>query len=176
MPIGYHMSTTTALISLMDQIAMAADENMVCSSMSINLSSAFDCVEHSILLEKLNYYKLDKKLLQWINYYLLNRSGFVMIGTANSSIQTLHHGVLQGSVLGPLLYLIYVNKFTGVLEDNICKSAAHLPSTKLFGESCQDCGTLTMYADDTQYLVTNRSRMHNQMYIENTFTRKDRLP
>ena len=155
----------------MDQIASAADQNLICSSMSIDLSSAFDCVEHAILLEKLKFYNLDTALLHWIESYLSLRSSYVTIGSAISSIRPQPHGVPQGSVLGPLLYLIYVNEFSGILEDDLCKSPPHLPGPKLFGERCPDCGSLTMYADDTQYLVTSNSRMHNQMYIEYTFQR-----
>ena len=95
----HYLSTTTALITMMDQVATAVDDNLICSSMSVDLSSAFDCVDHSILLDKLSFNNLDDNLILWIKSYLQHRSCYVTVGTATSSFRTLRYGVPQGSVL-----------------------------------------------------------------------------
>ena len=102
-------STATALLQLIDTIAIGADNNEISASMSIDLSAAFDCVDHTILQEKLRYYGLDEQTLKWISSYLSWRSSYVVVGSAESTIKTTFCGVPQGSVMGPLLYLIYVN-------------------------------------------------------------------
>ena len=99
-------STLTALIQLMDLIATATDGNLITTSLSLDLSAAFDCVQHSILMDKISYYGFDKETIDWITSYLNFRSSFVVIGSANSRIRSTPHGVPQGSVMGPLLYLL----------------------------------------------------------------------
>ena len=63
-------STTTALVQLMDTISTAADANQITATLSMDLSAAFDCVDHGILLDKLGYYGLDSQTLSWIKSYL----------------------------------------------------------------------------------------------------------
>ena len=62
----HKLSTTTALISIMDKISEAADQNLIASSMSLDQTLAFDCVVHHTLMEKLKFYKLDANMLKWI--------------------------------------------------------------------------------------------------------------
>ena len=69
-------STTTALIQMMDKIAEATDANKMSATMCTDLSAAFDCVEHTTLMEKLKFYGLDTTTLNWIQDYLTARSFF----------------------------------------------------------------------------------------------------
>ena len=157
-------STTTALIQLMDSIATGTDSNL-----DLDLSAAFDCVRHSTLKEKLKYYGLDSATRNRIDSYLDSRSSFVVVGSAKSAIKSTPHGVPQGSVLGPLLYLMYVNEIPSVINNELCPDIAHQQSDKLFGGTCRTCGTMPMYADDGQYQTASNSQDQNQDQIENNF-------
>ena len=164
-------STTTALLELTEIIARGADENAITSTMSVDQTAAFDCVEHETLMEKLKFYHISTRTLQWIQSYLTYRSGYVVVGSADSMIRPIPHGVPQGSVLGPLLYLIYVNELPSITYDNdICENLCHMNRSKLWDASCQRCGTFTVYADDAEFTTTSKSRMSNQLRIENMYT------
>ena len=162
-------STITALTQMMDGIACGTDMNLITATMTLDLSSAFDCVRHSILLSKLSFYGLDKNTIDWISSYLGYRSSYVTVGSAQSSMRSAPHGVPQGSVIGPLLYLIYVNEMPTTINDDLCGNSAHHNRESLFGDLCNDCGTLTVYADDSQYQVASNSRHHNQDKIDCNF-------
>ena len=73
------------------------------------MQKAFDTVNHDILLKKLEHYGLRGITNSWFKSYLSNRKQFVSLNGIDSSVETLMHGVPQGSVLGPLLFLIYIN-------------------------------------------------------------------
>ena len=122
------MSTTTAMIQVTDFITEATDRNEITATMSVDQSAAFDCVVHTTLIEKLRYYSIGDQTINWLASYLAYRSSYVNIGSANSRIVSTKYGVPQGSVLGPALYLIYVNEFPCIAnrddenEDDICDS------------------------------------------------------
>ena len=96
------------------------------------LKKAFDCVDHSILLMKLPYYGIQYEALQWFVNYLQDRSQRVCAGGLQSELKKLPSiGVPQGSVLGLVLFMLYVNDLPGVIK----------------------CSEVSSYADDTQPIL-----------------------
>ena len=162
-------NTTSALLHLMDSIATATDRNWITATMNIDLTAAFDCVPHGKLMNKLEFYGFDECTLNWIRSYLSDRSSFVSIGSAESDIKSTPQGVPQGSVFGPLLYLIFVNEMTSVVEDDECLNPVHMNTENLFKDECLSCGILPIYADDGQFQISGNNRNRNQDSIENIF-------
>ena len=76
---------------------------------SVDLKKAFDAVDHDILLQKLAQYGIQDHELEWFKSYLSNQSQFTSVNGIDSEVENINTGVLQGSYLGPLLFLIYVN-------------------------------------------------------------------
>ena len=98
-------------------------------------SKAFDTVNHSILLAKLEHYGIRGTINKWFESYLSNRKHFVSINGFDSNLHDVNHGVPQGSVLGPLLFLIYINDLNRSIK---------------FSKTYH-------FADDTNLLITNQS-------------------
>ena len=112
-------STSQALLLLTDKIQRSIDKGMFCSGIFLDLCKAFDTVNHKILLTKLEYYGIRGVSNDWFASYLSNRRQFVSLNGINSDYQTITCGVPQGSVLGPLLFLLYINdmpKCSNILE------------------------------------------------------------
>lgn len=101
-------STVYQLIETYDCILKAIDEGKT-TCVVCDLSKAFDRVWHKGLLFKLQTYGIKGNLLRWFQSYLVNRTQRVVYRDSYSSVNTLYAGVPQGSVLGPLLFLIYAN-------------------------------------------------------------------
>ena len=106
-------STELALTLLYDKISSAIDNNMITVGIFIDLSKPFDTV-NQILLDKLQYYGVRGVAHDWFSNYLQNRQQFVQYNGTNSSYHNIKCGVPQGSILGPLLFLIYVNDLCNV--------------------------------------------------------------
>ena len=96
----------------------------------MELSKAFTTLNHDILLDKLSYYGVEATALQWFDSYLSNRSMYVEIDNMKSSVRTLTTGVPQGSILGPLLFLIYMNDISN--SSNLFKFILFADDTNLF--------------------------------------------
>ena len=160
------MSTTTALLQTTDILYKAVEVRKVAQTMVIDQSSAFDGVEHYILLQKLKYYNVGQETIKWIKSYLERRTHYVSIGKHNSRMESVQSGVPQGLVLGPLLFMIYTNEFPEVVRDEKCDDPSHKQKSELFGEDCEICGCLPIYADDAVYIVANKDRQKNQEMIE----------
>ena len=102
-------STTFQLINIYHQICRTFDNHQYSCLVFFDISKAFDRVWHKGLLFKLKQNGINGKLLLWISNYLSNRKQKVIVKSSSSSLQVVTAGVPQGSVLGPLLFLIYVN-------------------------------------------------------------------
>ena len=131
---GKH-STNHALISISESIREAIDNNKHVCGIFVDFQKAFDTVNHDILLKKLNYYGIRGCTNDWFRSYLSERKQFVCILGFDSQKKTILHGVPQGSVLGPLLFLIYIND----LQKSIKNSKVY------------------HFADDTNLLNTSNS-------------------
>ena len=108
---GFHAkhSTNHALFSITEMIRDALDNSNFACGIFIDLQKAFDTVDHQILLKKLEHYVIRGIANNWFRSYLTNRKQFVSINGFNSTSKFMKYGVPQGSVLGPLLFLIYIN-------------------------------------------------------------------
>ena len=102
-------STEHAILQLTKEIYESFDENKFTLGVFIDLSKAFDTVNHKILLKKLTYFGIKGVYLDWFNSYLRNRKQFIFYNDKNSSMLDITCGVPQGSILGPLLFLLYIN-------------------------------------------------------------------
>ena len=104
-------STDHAILNIIDKIQHAIDSRDISCGIFLDFSKAFDTVNHEILIQKLDYYGIRGIANDWFVSYLSNRCQFVSLGDVTSDLQTVGCGVPQGSVLGPLLFLLYVNDF-----------------------------------------------------------------
>ena len=125
-------STVTALLDLTNQWCFNIDRGLVSGILFLDLKKAFDTVDHQLLLTKLEYIGIRGHALEWFKSYLVNRFQVVYTNGVLSEKAILRCGVPQGSILGPLLFLIYINDLT----------------------TMADYATVRMYADDTNMTFT----------------------
>jgi len=110
-------STETALLKVQNDILRAVDDNKSVILLLLDLYSTFDTVDHLILLSRLSHrFGLTGSALAWFDSYLKSRKQFVQIEDCYSSQYCLAHGVPQGSVLGPLLYLLYTSSIADIIN------------------------------------------------------------
>ena len=124
-------STELALIEMVDQIKMSLDVGNITCGIFVDLSKAFDTVNHEILIGKLEHYGITGIALELFKSYLDNRKQYVSLNSLKSNTKPINCGVPQGSVLGPLLFILFIND---------------LPS-------CSPTGNFRIFADDTNVFI-----------------------
>ena len=111
-----HHSTELAAVELIDRIYETMDQGDISISILLDLSKAFDTLDHSILLNKLEYYGVKDNASRWFSSYLTGRYQYVDMDGVRCEISYIKTGVPQGSILGPLLFILYVNDMHTISE------------------------------------------------------------
>ena len=132
-------STYMALLNLHEKITAACDKKEFGIGVFVDLQKAFDTINHTILLHKLEHYGLRGIVLKWFESYLTNRKQYVLYNGTKSTHNDIVCGVPQGSVLGPLLFIIFVNDI--VNSSKLLKFILFADDTNLF-YSCTDLALL----------------------------------
>ena len=106
---GKKRTTYLAIVDFINKINPAIDSGKISAGLFLDLSKAFDTVDHEILLEKLIYYGIEKNEYNWFKSCLSDRKQFVNLNGYSSGLLPITCGVLQGSIPGPVFFLPYVN-------------------------------------------------------------------
>ena len=162
-----NMSTNDAVNNLLDNIYKAMDEKEYLGAVFIDLSKAFDTVPHNLLLKKLEHYGIRGNALNIIESYLNDRKQFVSLEGTKSTMKEIKIGVPQGSVLGPLLFLIYINDLPNAV--NNVKSILFADDTTMFARNKDIYELCNTISDDMllvkEWLIANRLTLNaNKSY------------
>lgn len=138
-------STNTAMIKITNDLTRAIDNSQVTYLVLLDFSSAFDVINHDLLIQKLKYYKVNERLLNWLKHYLSERSQIVKLDIGLSEENRVLSGVPQGSVLGPLLFIIFTADLHNIITNN---------------------WNIHLYADDTQLYKSCDPELNNVVLNE----------
>ena len=126
--------TDTAVMELVRELFSNINSNDISSVLFLDYSKAFNTVNHQILLRKMSMYGFSNNVCMWFEDYFSDRMPYTKVGQVLSSGEPLEHGVYQGSPLGPLLFIIYINDIVRIHNNVFCN----------------------VYADDTEVVNTSK--------------------
>jgi len=137
-------STEAAVLKIVSDILWAADSGKVTLLGLFDMSAAFDTVDHSILIDRLNTsFGIRGAVLSWIQSYITGRTQVVWVGDDRSSISSVLCGVPQGSVLGPVLFLLYTADVLNIIQRH---------GLRLVGHSYADDSSIYLHLDPARLL------------------------
>ena len=168
-------STETTVVFLVDKILERMDKRQFTGSVFIDLKKAFDVVNHNYLLCKLEHYGVRNDSLDWFRNYLTTRTQTVNFGNVLSSSSNVDYGVPQGSILGQLLFILFINDLpqspeNGMYADDtvIYYSAATLKS--VLNVVQDDMGKIALWMVDNELLL-KRIKIKNSALWDKTKVR-----
>ena len=185
---GFRPKFTTeyAILDIYEKIINNLDNSLSTCAIFLDLAKAFDTVSHDILLQKLEVYGIRGTSLKFFKSYLENRYQFVKIDNAKSIISLIEFGVPQGSILGPLLFLLYINDlpkatnlFTKLYADDtflcaqnsdlkLLESEMNLELEKVYNWMCSNRLTLNISKSKSMIITKKRNILPMSLKINNT--------
>ena len=180
-------STETALLHVLENLLVQTDNKMVSILALLDLSAAFDTLDHQILLTRLQItFGIEGTVLEWFSSYLCDRTQSVLIDDSQSNSVTLKYGVPQGSVLGPILFTLYTQPLSDILQHFDCEYQKYADDTQLSKsdessnfssvvhevESCIEnitnwmkCNKLKLNPEKTEFIPIASQRQLNNLNI-----------
>lgn len=182
-------STVDAITKFIADITAALDSKKTTVAVYLDLSKAFDTINHDILLSKMEFYGIRGIALDWFRSYLKNRKQYVHYGGQNSHTRHVDCGVPQGSVLGPLLFILYTADLPDCLENTKCIQFADDTTIYVSSKNVQQLELLTnndlallgdwffanklsLNISKTSYMIFTYQLQHYNITIDLTFTNR----
>jgi hypothetical protein len=173
------LSTDLAILELQDRVAKCLSSGSWCLGIFLDLSKAFDTINHDILISKLEYYGVRGVALDWFKDYLNDRKQYSLFNSTKSNIMSVTCGIPQGSILGPLLFLIYINDIPSVIKHGhpilFADDTNIIYSDKNLGNLCSLVNVeldilsdwflanrLSVNIKKTKYIIFHNANRHNQ--------------
>ena len=153
----YH-GTSLALIEVTDSIYRHLDNHEKTIGVYLNFQITFDTVNHNILIHKLSINGIRGTVLNWFKNYVSSRKQFILLADAKSDILDITCGVLQGSILGLLFFLIYVNDIQNCSSEAKLKLLADDTNLFVFGKSFSETSTRSnsLLSDLNKWFIANK--------------------
>ena len=155
-------STVSQLLVCVNEWTKDIDSGNLVDILYIDIAKAFDSVSHVKLLKIMKDCGIDGKALLWFRNYLSERTQFVQINDGQSSEVSVTSGVPQGSLLGPILFLIYINSLVRVVKD--CKIKLYADDAKIYFSHKKDEPSLI--ENDLQRIYVWASNMQLRIALE----------
>ena len=152
-------STENAIVHFLQYLYSNLDDNSYIFSVFLDFKKAFDCINHNILLSKLYHYGVRGVAHDWFRSYLSNRKQYVSIQNCNSECLPISHGVPQGSILGPLLFLVFIN--------DLPQSTQLLKFILFADDSTLSCKFLKSDIDNFHFYINSQLNHVNQWLTAN---------
>ena len=183
------LSTSMALLQLVNELTKSIDDKKITAGVFIDLAKAFDTIDHNILLKKLSHYGIRGVVLDYFSTYLRNRKQYVSLNGNNSKLLNVRCGVPQGSILGPVLFLLYINDLNSVSAK--LKTIMFADDTNLFTtgntiDEVEDClnnelslvnlwfqaNLLSLNVSKTTFMIFGRKNLSANIMIDNVSLQK----
>ncbi len=153
-------STETALVKITNDLLLASNQGCISLLVLLDLSAAFDTIDHDILIDWLqNYTGIQGQALRWFRSYLSDRYNLVYLNGEASQLSTIKNGVPQGSVLGPLLFSLYMLPLGNIIRKYRISFHCYADDTQLYISTRPDetskLSKLTKYVKNIKDWMTN---------------------
>ena len=171
------------LFKILDYIGNERHENKHVLNIYIDLRKAFDTCNYQVMFKKLEHYGLSVQAVNWFKSYLSDRRMYTRVEGTDSGMEDILCGVPQGSILGPLLFLIYINDlphatklFTALYADDTTFAHSHKNMDKLFSEANQllaevedwfNANFLSLHPGKTRFILFSNKKSEHKLYLQN---------
>lgn len=161
-----HHSTETALLHVVNDLLLSADKKQISVLTLLDLSAAFDTIDHPILLNRLEKsFGISGLALSWFSSYLTDRTQCVQVGDLKSKPCPLSYGVPQGSVLGPVLFSLYIQPLSALLKDHDVNFQKYADDTQLYKSSFPDFFTQLLSNVELSISSVKRWMLQNKLRL-----------